>query len=82
MKPDVIVVFGDDQLECFDFNNFPSFAVYVGEEFEGHTSSRDAELRPRRRVTDAAGERAVASARTPGDGSRATRSSASACSPA
>jgi catalytic LigB subunit of aromatic ring-opening dioxygenase len=40
--PDVIVVFGDDQLECFDFNNFPSFAVYVGEEFEGHLSQRDA----------------------------------------
>jgi aromatic ring-opening dioxygenase catalytic subunit (LigB family) len=41
VKPDVIVVFGDDQLECFDFNNFPAFAVYVGEEFEGHTSNRD-----------------------------------------
>ena len=33
--PDVIVVLGDDQLECFDFGNFPAFAVYVGEEFEG-----------------------------------------------
>jgi catalytic LigB subunit of aromatic ring-opening dioxygenase len=33
--PDVIVVFGDDQLECFDFTNFPSFAVYVGAAFEG-----------------------------------------------
>jgi hypothetical protein len=42
MRPDVVVVCGDDQLECFDFNNFPSFAVYVGEEFEGHTSNRDA----------------------------------------
>lgn len=41
MNPDVVVVCGDDQLECFDFNNFPSFAVYVGEEFEGHTSNRD-----------------------------------------
>ena len=41
MKPDVVVVCGDDQLECFDFNNFPSFAIYVGEEFEGHTSNRD-----------------------------------------
>ncbi len=40
--PDVIVIFGDDQLECFDFNNFPSFAVYVGEEFEGALSARDA----------------------------------------
>jgi aromatic ring-opening dioxygenase catalytic subunit (LigB family) len=42
VKPDVIVVVGDDQLECFDFNNFPSFAFYVGEEFEGQTSQRDA----------------------------------------
>jgi hypothetical protein len=33
--PDVVVVFGDDQLECFDFSNLPSVAVYVGEAFEG-----------------------------------------------
>jgi hypothetical protein len=33
--PDAIVIFGDDQLECFDFTNFPSFAVYAGEAFEG-----------------------------------------------
>src|SRR5262250_2529386 len=33
--PDVIVVIGDDQLECFDFSNYPAFSVYVGEEFEG-----------------------------------------------
>lgn len=44
MKPDVVVICGDDQLECFDFNNFPSFAVYVGESFEGHTSNRDTGL--------------------------------------
>jgi hypothetical protein len=42
--PDVIVVFGDDQLECFNFNNFPSFAVYVGEEFEGNTTGNDARM--------------------------------------
>src|SRR5205085_952545 len=42
VHPDVLVVFGDDQLECFDFNNFPSFAVYVGEEFEGRLSNADA----------------------------------------
>jgi len=40
-NPDVVVIFGDDQLECFDFSNFPSFAVYVGEEFEGALSVRD-----------------------------------------
>ena len=36
--PDVVLVFGDDQNECFDFANFPSFAIYVGEQFEGYTS--------------------------------------------
>jgi hypothetical protein len=34
INPDVLVVFGDDQLECFDFNNYPAFAVYVGDEFQ------------------------------------------------
>ncbi|HEU0167586.1 MAG TPA: hypothetical protein VFS62_07400 [Chloroflexota bacterium] len=34
-RPDVLIVFGDDQLENFNFNNFPTFAVYVGPEFEG-----------------------------------------------
>jgi hypothetical protein len=38
-RPDVLVVFGDDQLEAFNFNNFPSFAVYVGETFEGSLAS-------------------------------------------
>ena len=33
LKTDVMVVFSDDQLECFDFNNYPTFAVYVGAEF-------------------------------------------------
>jgi 3-O-methylgallate 3,4-dioxygenase len=40
-SPDVILVYGDDQLESFDFTNFPAFAVYVGEEFEGPLPSRD-----------------------------------------
>ncbi len=34
LKPDVLIVFSDDQLECFDFTNYPPFAVYVGEEFQ------------------------------------------------
>ena len=34
LKTDVLVVFSDDQLECFDFNNYPAFAVFVGEEFQ------------------------------------------------
>ena len=33
LHPDVLVVFSDDQLECFDFNNYPAFAVYVGDSF-------------------------------------------------
>jgi 3-O-methylgallate 3,4-dioxygenase len=41
-NPDVIVIFGDDQMECFDFRNFPAFAIYVGEEFEGALSSPEA----------------------------------------
>jgi hypothetical protein len=34
-RPDVIVIFGDDQLECFDFRNYPAFAIYAGEKFLG-----------------------------------------------
>jgi hypothetical protein len=34
-RPDVIVVFGDDQLECFDFRNYPAFAIYAGDKFQG-----------------------------------------------
>jgi catalytic LigB subunit of aromatic ring-opening dioxygenase len=34
-RADAIVVFGDDQLECFDFRNYPAFAVYAGEKFQG-----------------------------------------------
>ena len=36
VKPDVMVIFGDDQNEIFHMDNFPAFAVYVGEEFEGN----------------------------------------------
>jgi hypothetical protein len=35
LRPDVLVIFGDDQQECFDFNNHPSLAVYMGAEFSG-----------------------------------------------
>jgi 3-O-methylgallate 3,4-dioxygenase len=41
-KPDIIVMFGDDQLEQFDFANFPPFAIFVGDEYEGPLPSRDA----------------------------------------
>ena len=45
-RPDAIVIFGDDQLECFDFKNFPSFSVFVGDEYEGFRANRDANLVP------------------------------------
>jgi hypothetical protein len=62
VKADVIVICGDDQLECFDFNNFPAFAIYVGDEFEGHTSGRDAGLFGRSGVTTPHGDDAVSGA--------------------
>ena len=34
-NPDVLIVFGDDQQECFDFTNHPAFGIYVGEQFKG-----------------------------------------------
>lgn len=37
-RPDVVVVFGDDQEEQFDLRNYPAFAVYVGEDFGGYRS--------------------------------------------
>ncbi len=39
LHPDVLVVFGDDQAECFDFNNFPNLAVYVGADMAGRGRS-------------------------------------------
>jgi 3-O-methylgallate 3,4-dioxygenase len=39
-RPDVIVAFGDDQEEQFDLKNHPSFAVYVGDRFEGYKAVR------------------------------------------
>jgi hypothetical protein len=51
LRPDVFVVFSDDQLECFDFNNYPAFAIFVGDRFKksprvrrpGPTAGRHAE---------------------------------------
>lgn len=39
--PDVLVIFGDDQREYLDFDNYPSFAIYVGKEFHGALSPED-----------------------------------------
>lgn len=41
LKTDVLIVFSDDQLECFDFNNYPAFAIYVGDEFRKSPRRRD-----------------------------------------
>lgn len=39
-RPDVMLVFGDDQEEQFDLRNHPAFAVYVGARFEGYKAVR------------------------------------------
>ena len=38
---DVVIIFGDDQLEYLDFNSFPPFAIFAGEEFTGSLSYDD-----------------------------------------
>lgn len=38
-NPDVVLIFGDDQLEQFRFSGFPAFGVYCGEQFEGYRIS-------------------------------------------
>jgi len=51
-RPDVVVIFGDDQMECFDFSNYPAFSVYVGETFEGNLTNEQAPIgdeRPKER---------------------------------
>lgn len=40
-RPDVLVIFGDDQREYFDFDNYPAFAVYADAEFRGALSQED-----------------------------------------
>ena len=35
------MIFGDDQREYLDFDNYPSFAIYAGEEFTGALSFHD-----------------------------------------
>jgi hypothetical protein len=39
-RPDVLLIFGDDQGEQFRFENFPAFAIFVGDGFEGYKRSR------------------------------------------
>lgn len=40
VRPDVLLIFGDDQGEQFDFTNFPAFALYTGAAFSGYKISR------------------------------------------
>lgn len=40
-RPDVLVIFGDDQREYLDFDNYPAFAIYAGAEFRGALSQDD-----------------------------------------
>jgi len=40
LKTDVLIAFSDDQLECFDFNNYPTFSIYVGPEYRKRPKER------------------------------------------
>lgn len=35
-KPDVMIIFGDDQTEQFSFTNLPAFNIFCGAEFSGY----------------------------------------------
>jgi hypothetical protein len=39
-RPDVLIIFGDDQLEQFTFANCPAFCVFVGERISGYRISK------------------------------------------
>jgi len=39
-RPDVLVIFGDDQLEQFTFDNCPAFCIFVGERISGYRISK------------------------------------------
>jgi hypothetical protein len=38
-RPDVLLIFGDDQLEQFDFHSLPAFCVFVGDSISGYRVS-------------------------------------------
>jgi catalytic LigB subunit of aromatic ring-opening dioxygenase len=38
-RPDVLLIFGDDQLEQFDFGNLPAFCVFIGAGISGYRIS-------------------------------------------
>lgn len=43
-RPDVLLVFGDDQGEQFHFDNFPAFGLFLGDEYEGYKRSKSVGL--------------------------------------
>ena len=43
LQPDVLVVMGDDQEECFAFDNHPALAVYLGEHMAARPTPRAAD---------------------------------------
>ena len=43
LAPDVLVVMGDDQEECFAFDNHPALAVYLGAEMAARPGPRPAD---------------------------------------
>ena len=45
-RPDVLLIFGDDQREQFDFGNFPALSIFAGERFEGYRISPRAGIPP------------------------------------
>jgi hypothetical protein len=44
-RPDVLLVFGDDQGEQFHFDNFPALGLFVGDEYEGYKKTKYVGLR-------------------------------------
>src|SRR3972149_60960 len=72
-NPDVIVIFGDDQLETLDWRNFPPFAVYVGAEFEGALSAVDPSMGQEGAAVPAGGGGAGGGGARPPPPSRASR---------
>ena len=39
-RPDVLIIFGDDQLEQFSFSNLPAFCIFVGASISGYRISQ------------------------------------------
>jgi Catalytic LigB subunit of aromatic ring-opening dioxygenase len=62
LRPDVLVIVGDDQEECFGFSNFPALAVYLGEQMAARPGPRpeDSDVHPDKLPAVAPGHPALA----------------------